>query len=37
MSTISGGVPGVDLLDLDLFADQVLWEVFERLQREAPV
>ena len=28
---------GVDLLDYDLFADHEPWEVFDRLQREAPV
>ena len=37
MSTTVGGIPGVDLLDHDLFADHEPWEVFERLQREAPV
>jgi cytochrome P450 len=37
MSTTVGGLPGVDLLDHDLFADHEPWEVFERLQREAPV
>ena len=37
MSTIVDGLPGVDLLDHDLFADHEPWEVFERLQREAPV
>jgi cytochrome P450 len=31
-----GGL-GVDLLDHDLFADHEPWEVFELLQREAPV
>ncbi len=37
MSTTVGGLPGVDLLDHDLFADHEPWEVFERLQVEAPV
>jgi cytochrome P450 len=37
MSTTVGGLPGVDLLDHDLFADHEPWEVFERLQAEAPV
>jgi cytochrome P450 len=37
MSTTVGGLPGVDLLDHDLFANHEPWEVFERLQREAPV
>ncbi len=37
MSTTVGELPGVDLLDHDLFADHEPWEVFERLQREAPV
>ena len=31
------GTDGVDLLDYDLFADHEPWEVFEVLQREAPV
>ena len=30
-------IGGVDLLDHDLFADHEPWEVFDRLQREAPV
>jgi cytochrome P450 len=30
-------IDGVDLLDHDLFADHEPWEVFDRLQREAPV
>ena len=42
MSTSSQGagatpVEGVDLLDHDLFADHEPWEVFDLLQREAPV
>lgn len=37
MTTTSGALPGVDLLDQDLFADHEPWEVFETLQREAPV
>ena len=37
MSTTVGPLPGVDLLDQDLFADHEPWEVFGRLQREAPV
>jgi cytochrome P450 len=31
------GLASVDLLDHDLFADHEPWEVFEHLQREAPV
>src|SRR5580692_5910140 len=31
------GVAAVDLLDHDLFADHEPWEVFEALQRDAPV
>ena len=37
MSTTGGGLAGVDLLDQDLFADHEPWEVFDRLQLEAPV
>ena len=37
MSATTGGLQGVDLLDQDLFADHEPWEVFDRLQREAPV
>ena len=42
MSTLSQGagatpIEAVDLLDHDLFADHEPWEVFDRLQREAPV
>jgi cytochrome P450 len=31
------GIDGVDLLDHDLFADHEPWELFDLLQREAPV
>ncbi|MDX6686492.1 MAG: hypothetical protein QOF86_2620 [Baekduia sp.] len=34
---MTGGLAGIDLLDQDLFADHEPWEVFDRLQREAPV
>lgn len=37
MGTTAAGLPWVDLLDHDLFADHEPWEVFERLQSEAPV
>ncbi len=37
MSATVGGTPAIDLLDQDLFADHEPWEVFDRLQREAPV
>lgn len=37
MSATPAGAPAIDLLDQDLFADHEPWEVFERLQREAPV
>jgi cytochrome P450 len=37
MSAVPHDVLPVDLLDLDLFADHEPWEVFDRLQREAPV
>ena len=42
MSTSTQGagatpIEAVDLLDHDLFADHEPWEVFDRLQREAPV
>ncbi len=37
MSASLGGLQGVDLLDQDLFADHEPWEVFDLLQREAPV
>jgi cytochrome P450 len=33
----ASAIDGVDLLDHDLFADHEPWEVFDRLQREAPV
>ena len=37
MSAAPQGVLPVDLLDHDLFADHEPWEVFDLLQREAPV
>lgn len=37
MGATTGGLQDVDLLDQDLFADHEPWEVFELLQREAPV
>ena len=37
MGTGPGALSDVDLLDQDLFADHEPWEVFDRLQREAPV
>jgi Cytochrome P450 len=42
VSTLSQGagatpIEAVDLLDHDLFSDHEPWEVFDRLQREAPV
>lgn len=37
MGAPATGLEPVDLLDHDLFADHEPWEVFDRLQREAPV
>jgi cytochrome P450 len=37
MGTSATDLAPVDLLDHDLFADHEPWEVFDRLQREAPV
>ncbi len=37
MAGVTGDLAQVDLLDHDLFADHEPWEVFELLQREAPV
>ena len=35
--TMAPELTAIDLLDYDLFADHEPWEVFEVLQREAPV
>jgi len=37
MGATAGDALSVDLLDHDLFADHEPWEVFDQLQREAPV
>ncbi|MBV9799036.1 MAG: cytochrome P450 [Solirubrobacterales bacterium] len=37
MGASAADLTSVDLLDHDLFADHEPWEVFDRLQREAPV